>query len=30
MIFNLYIFNKHCECIFYKEWLRTNPVLLPF
>jgi len=26
MIFNLYIFNKHCECIYYKEWLRPNPV----
>ncbi|PVU99041.1 hypothetical protein BB559_001055 [Furculomyces boomerangus] len=25
MIYNLYIFNKYCECIFYAEWNLKTP-----
>ncbi|OMJ27646.1 Trafficking protein particle complex subunit 1 [Smittium culicis] len=27
MIYNLYIYNKSCECIFYAEWNRSPPSL---
>ncbi|OMJ22381.1 Trafficking protein particle complex subunit 1 [Smittium culicis] len=27
MIYNLYIYNKCCECIFYAEWNRSPPSL---
>ncbi|KAJ1860291.1 TRAPP complex subunit bet5 [Coemansia sp. RSA 2703] len=27
LVYNIYIFDKHCECIFYTEWNRHNSPL---
>ncbi|RSH94552.1 TRAPP subunit bet5 [Saitozyma podzolica] len=25
-IYSLYIFDRHCECVYYQDWHRTRPV----
>ncbi|KAJ1720430.1 TRAPP complex subunit bet5 [Coemansia erecta] len=27
LVYNIYIFDKHCECVFYTEWNRHNSPL---
>ncbi|KAJ2078268.1 TRAPP complex subunit bet5 [Coemansia sp. RSA 988] len=27
VVYNIYIFDRHCECIFYSEWNRINSPL---
>ncbi|KAJ2611260.1 TRAPP complex subunit bet5 [Coemansia sp. RSA 1365] len=27
VVYNIYIFDRHCECIFYSEWNRLNSPL---
>ncbi|ORY29511.1 Sybindin-like protein [Naematelia encephala] len=28
-IFSLYIFDRHCDCIYYQDWHRTRPIRPP-
>jgi len=28
-IFSLYIFDRHCECVYYQDWHRTRPLRPP-
>ncbi|WVO24140.1 uncharacterized protein IAS62_005504 [Cryptococcus decagattii] len=28
-IFSLYIFDRHCDCVYYQDWHRTSPVRPP-
>ncbi|KAK4687257.1 trafficking protein particle complex subunit 1, partial [Tremellales sp. Uapishka_1] len=28
-IFSLYIYDRHCECIYYQDWHRTRPLKTP-
>ncbi|ORX36498.1 Sybindin-like protein [Kockovaella imperatae] len=28
-IFSLYIFDRHCDCIYYQDWNRTRPLRAP-
>ncbi|WVQ62732.1 uncharacterized protein L199_000880 [Kwoniella botswanensis] len=28
-IYSLYIFDRHCECVYYQDWHRTRPVRAP-
>ncbi|KAI9632461.1 Sybindin-like protein [Dioszegia hungarica] len=29
MIYSLYIFDRHCDCVYYQDWNRTSPVRPP-
>ncbi|WVQ94516.1 hypothetical protein IAU59_001595 [Kwoniella sp. CBS 9459] len=28
-IYSLYIFDRHCECVYYQDWHRTRPARSP-
>ncbi|WVQ78768.1 hypothetical protein IAT38_000859 [Cryptococcus sp. DSM 104549] len=28
-IYSLYIFDRHCDCVYYQDWHRTRPVRPP-
>ncbi|WRT65570.1 uncharacterized protein IL334_002515 [Kwoniella shivajii] len=28
-IYSLYIFDRHCECVYYQDWHRTQPIRAP-
>ncbi|GMK59059.1 hypothetical protein CspeluHIS016_0700740 [Cutaneotrichosporon spelunceum] len=28
-IYSLYIFDRHCDCVYYQDWHRTRPVRIP-
>ncbi|WVR03920.1 hypothetical protein IAU60_000919 [Kwoniella sp. DSM 27419] len=28
-IFSLYIFDRHCDCVYYQDWHRTRPARTP-
>ncbi|KAL7419686.1 Trafficking protein particle complex subunit BET5 [Cryptotrichosporon argae] len=28
-IFSLYIFDRHCDCVYYQDWHRTRPLRAP-
>ncbi|WWC87732.1 uncharacterized protein L201_002624 [Kwoniella dendrophila CBS 6074] len=28
-IYSLYIFDRHCDCVYYQDWHRTSPIRSP-